>query len=58
MKDFTEAEWRYWQAVQKARLIARRELQQFMAGEIDVLPCSSDREREFIIAEIERAMKE
>jgi hypothetical protein len=37
----------------KARLIAQRELRQFLAGEIDVLPCSGDRERQLIIAELD-----
>jgi hypothetical protein len=45
---------RYRQIVLKAQLIARRELEQFMRGEIDVLPCSGDREREMIIAELDR----
>lgn len=45
---------RYHQAVLKARLMAQRELRQFLAGEIDTLPCSGDREREFIIAELDR----
>jgi hypothetical protein len=50
------AEQRYWQAVQKARLIAKFELKQFLEGKIDLLPCSGDRERAFIIAEIAKAM--
>jgi hypothetical protein len=50
------AEQRYKQAILKARLIARAELRAFMAGESDVLDCSGDRERQFIIAEIQRAM--
>ena len=52
------AEQRYRQAIQKARLMAQRELRAFMAGEIDVLPCSGDRERQFIIEAIERAAQE
>jgi hypothetical protein len=48
------AEQRYKQATVKARILAQRQLRQFMAGEIDVLPCSGDQEREFIIAEIRR----
>jgi hypothetical protein len=52
------AEQRYWQAVKIAQIEARRNLRQFLAGEIDVLPCSGDRERELIIAAIERAMRE
>jgi hypothetical protein len=52
------AEQRYWRAVEKAFRISQREVKQFLRGEIDVLPCSGDREREFIIAEIERALKE
>jgi hypothetical protein len=50
------AEQRYRRAVEKARAKAEREIQQFMAGKIDVLPCSGDYERRCIIAEIQRAM--
>jgi hypothetical protein len=49
---------RYHQAVLLARLRARRELDKFVAGEIDILPCSGDREREFIIAEFDTMQAE
>ena len=45
---------RYQQILLKSRLIARRELEQFMRGEIAVLPCSGDRERAMIIAELDK----
>jgi len=51
------AEQRYKQAIVKARIIAQRELRQFLAGEIDILPCSGDRERQFIIDAIEKAIR-
>jgi hypothetical protein len=47
-------EQRYKQIMTKCRLIAQRELRQFMAGEIDILPCSGDRERAMIIAELDK----
>jgi hypothetical protein len=44
----------YNQIVLKSRLIAQRELRQFMAGEIEILPCSGDRERRMIIEELDQ----
>jgi len=44
---------RYDQVMAEAREIAERELGQFMRGEIDVLPCSGDRERRMIIAALD-----
>lgn len=38
----------------KNSIIARRELEQFMAGELDILPCSGDRLNDFIAAEFDR----
>jgi hypothetical protein len=38
----------------KNNLIARRQLRQFLAGQIDHLPCSGDRESEMIAAEFDR----
>lgn len=46
---------RYRQAVVKARILAERDLRQYLAGEIEWLPCSKDREREIIMEEIGRA---
>lgn len=51
------ARQRYRQARVKARILAERQMRQFLAGEIDCLPCSGDQEREFIIAEIDRAFE-
>jgi hypothetical protein len=48
-------EMRYRQAIRKARIIAHRELLDFLAGKRDWLECSTDRERAFVIAEIGRA---
>jgi hypothetical protein len=48
-------EMRYRQAIGKARIIAAREMREFMAGNRDWLECSTDRERAFVIAEIGRA---
>jgi hypothetical protein len=50
-------EMRYRQAIRKAQIIAHRELLEFLAGNRPWLECSSDREREFIIAEIGRAFE-
>lgn len=47
-------EQRYRQIQLKARLIGQRNLRAFMAGEIDVLPCWGDIERDLIIAELEK----
>lgn len=49
---------RYHQAILKARLMARRDLEKFLIGEINILPCSGDREREFIIAELDAMQAE
>ena len=46
-------EQRYRQIQLKARLIGMRNLRQFMAGEIDVLPCWGDIERDLIIKELD-----
>jgi hypothetical protein len=48
-------EQRYRQALIKAGIVARRELRRFLAGELDYLP--GHRDREFIIAEIDRAYR-
>lgn len=38
----------------KVRIIAARELRQFLSGEIDILPCSGDRLRDEIAREFDR----
>lgn len=38
----------------KNRLITQREFRKFMSGEIPIMPCSGDRERDFIIREFDR----
>jgi hypothetical protein len=45
---------RLWNLRAKNNIIARRELRQYMAGEIDMLPCSGDRLNDFIAQEFER----
>jgi hypothetical protein len=42
----------------KVRLIASRELRQFLAVEISILPCSGDRLREEIAREFDRIARE
>ena len=49
------AEQRYRQAIQKARILARRNLKIFMSGRADVLECSGDIERRCIVQEIAHA---
>ena len=47
---------RYWQACLKARIRAQRNLREFMAGNIPVLPCSDPQPE--IENELERAYAE
>lgn len=46
---------RYRQAIRKARIIAQRQMREFMTGKRDYLECTTDQEREFVTAEIGRA---
>jgi hypothetical protein len=50
-------EQRYRQAHVKARIIRDREMVEFMAGDRGWLECSTDRERDFIIQELDRAFQ-
>jgi hypothetical protein len=50
-------EQRYWQIMKLCRELDQREFDAFMAGEIDILPCSLDRERK-MIAELIEAQRE
>jgi hypothetical protein len=46
---------RYWQAVRKARIEAARDMRKFLAGKVTSTGRPTmDRERDYIIAEIER----
>lgn len=45
---------RYHQIRTKVRIIAARQLRDFMAGKISILPCSGDLERELIYREFEK----
>jgi len=38
----------------RVQITARRQVEEFMAGKIDILPCSGDHEDELIAAEFER----
>ena len=51
------AEQRYRRAIQKARMVMRRNLAAMMRGDrLDGGPCGMDLERRFLIAEIDRAI--
>jgi len=51
-------EQRYHQIRTKVRIIAARQLRDFMASKIPVLPCSGDLERELICRELDRISPE
>jgi len=53
----TDGQRRYNEIMLAARQIAERELRQFMTGEIDVLPCSGDREKRMIIEALDDAKR-